>query len=147
VDHGDDDLYLPIEAHHGRGTYTADKIKTYNEQPRGLGYGRSVTDGKGDWHGYFAMAFSDSHFKPEYMIGYAYQTYWGNPGSLEAGLGYTLFVTTRSDYDHYLLPVPGITPLASLRYKRLSLMASYVPRLSVHKGNGDVLFIFARIGF
>ena len=147
VDRGENNLMLPFYSHHGRGTYTAEKISTYNEHTRGIGYERSITDTKGDWHGFFAIAFSDSHFKPEYAAGYNYQTYWGDSGSLQAGLGYQVFVTTRSDYDHYLTPVPGLLPMASLRYRSFSLMATYVPRLSANGGNGDVLFMFARIGF
>jgi hypothetical protein len=37
--------------------------------------------------------------------------------------------------------------MGSLRYKNASLMATYLPRISVHKGNGDVLFFFAHFGF
>jgi hypothetical protein len=93
------------------------------------------------------MGFRDSHFKPEYLAGYGYQTYWGRSDSLQAGLGYTVFLTVRSDYADYHLPVPAILPMGSLRYKNASLMATYLPRISVHKGNGDVLFFFAHFGF
>jgi len=147
IDHGQNDLFVPFHSHHGRGTYTQDRIEELNEHTWGVGYGRSVIDCKGDWHAFYGMAFYDSHFKPEYLAGYGWQTYWGRPDSLQAGLGYTIFLTTRSDYADYLLPVPAILPMGSLRYKSASLMATYLPRISVHKGNGDVLFFFAQFGF
>jgi palmitoyl transferase len=147
IDHGRNDLYVPFHSHHGRSTYTPERIEELNEQTWGVGYGRSVIDLKGDWHAFYVMGFRDSHFKPEYLAGYGYQTYWGRSDSLQAGLGYTVFLTVRSDYADYHLPVPAILPMGSLRYKNASLMATYLPRISVHKGNGDVLFFFAHFGF
>jgi palmitoyl transferase len=41
--------------------------------------------------------------------------------------------------------VPVILPLGSLEYRKVSLMASYVPRLPGEEGNGDVIFLFGRI--
>jgi lipid IVA palmitoyltransferase len=147
IDHGRNDLYIPGYTIHGRSTYTPEKLSEFNDHAWGFGYGRSVTDAKGDWYGLYGMAFRDSHYKPEYLGGWGYQTYWGSRDSLQAGLGYTVFATVRSDYGHYLIPLPAILPLASVRYGNMSLMASYVPRLSANKGNGDVLFFFAQIGF
>ena len=147
MDHGQHDLYVPFHSHHGRGTYTPERIEELNEQTWGVGYGRSVIDSKGDWHAFYGMVFRDSHFKPEYLAGYGWQTYWGRSDSLQAGLGYTAFVTIRSDYNDYLLPIPLILPMASLRYESASLMATYLPRFSPNKGNGDVLFFFAQFAF
>jgi lipid IVA palmitoyltransferase len=147
LDHGQQDLYVPFYSIHGRSTYTPEKLSELNAHTWGLGYGRSVINGDGDWYSLYGMAFQDSHDKPEYLAGWGYQTYWGSRDSLQAGLGYTVFVTLRSDYGNYLLPIPGILPLASVRYGSASLMASYVPRLSANKGNGDVLFFFARFSF
>jgi palmitoyl transferase len=147
MDRGQNDIYLPFHSHHGTGTYSAEKRAELNDKTWGLGYGRSVIDSRGYWYGFYGVAFRDSHDKPEYMGGYGYQTYWGGAGSLQAGLGYTAFVTTRSDYSHYLVPVPGILPMASVRYANASLMVTYVPRLSNKGGNGDVLFLFGRINF
>lgn len=146
IDDGRNDLYLPFHAHHGRGTYAPDKIAQFNERNWGIGYGRSVIDSHGDWHGLYLMAFQDSHYKSEPLGGYAYQTYWGAKNSVQAGLGYTVFLTARSDIGRYT-PVPGILPLASLRYRKASLMLADIPRVPSRKGVGDVLFFFGRVEF
>src|SRR5262245_44929769 len=52
-DKGRNDLYLPFLAHHGRKTYTDQRISEFNEEAYGLGYGRSVVTDRGrfrdDW--------------------------------------------------------------------------------------------------
>jgi len=140
---GSYDLYLTGYTYHNRQTYTREKIDTYQENSWGGGLGRSVIDERGNWHGLYAMAFQDSHFKPQYMGGYGWLARWNPGGDFHVGVGVTGFVVARSDYDY--VPIPGILPLGSLEYKRVSLMASYVPRLSRNEGNGDVLFLFAKV--
>jgi palmitoyl transferase len=143
------ELHLSGISYHGRSTYTPDKIQEINEKSLGAGFGRRYEGPDGTTHLLYAIGFQDSHYKPEWMAGYAWLTYWRplpNP-ALRLGAGFTTFITTRTDYGHYLIPVPGIVPAAEIAVDRVSIMASYVPRLSVHKGNGDVLFIFARISF
>jgi lipid IVA palmitoyltransferase len=144
-----DDVYVLGHAHHGRSTYSPEKIKTFNERAWGGGVGKRYTDPDDRTHLLYTMAFKDSHFKPEYMAGYGWLTHWrpfGDAG-LRLGLGFTTFVTLRSDYAHYLAPVPGILPLGELAWGRASLLASYVPRLSGNGGNGDVLMIFGKFAF
>ena len=91
------------------------------------------------------MVFRDSHYKPQTVFGYGYQRYLSND-ALHFGVGYTIFLTTRGDIAKGF-PIPAILPLASINYKDASLMATYVPRLSGDKGNGDLLFLFGRISF
>lgn len=141
------DIYLTGYDHHGRGTYTKERINELNEKAWGGGFGRTVNDDRGNSHNVYVLAFRDSHFKPEYLGGYAWQARWALSENWRAGLGVTAFVTLRSDYAHYAIPVPAILPLASLQYRKTSLMASYVPRLSTKGGNGDVLFIFGKYSF
>jgi lipid IVA palmitoyltransferase len=141
------ELYLTGYDHHGRGTYSDERIKELNEKAWGGGFGRTVTDDRGNSHDVYFLAFQDSHAKPEYLGGYAWQARWPLSENWRAGLGVTAFVTLRSDYSHYLVPVPGILPLASLQYRKVSVMASYVPRLSTKGGNGDVLFLFGKYSF
>jgi lipid IVA palmitoyltransferase len=144
-----DDVYLTAHVHHGRSSYTEEKIKTFNERPWGGGIGKRYTDSDDHTHLLFALAFSDSHFKPEYMAGYGWLTHWRpfSDAGPSLGLGFTTFITLRSDYAHYLAPVPGILPLGELAWGRASLLASYVPRLSANGGNGDVLMIFGKVSF
>jgi lipid IVA palmitoyltransferase len=144
------DLYLSGVTYHGHTTYTAQKRATLNDNAWGTGFGRRYEEPGGNrTHLLYALVFEDSHYKPEWLAGYAWLTYWRpSPASdLRVGAGFTAFITTRADYDHYLAPVPGIAPAAEIKMDRVSIMAAYIPRLSVHKGNGDVLFMFARISF
>jgi len=144
------ELFLSGISYHGRSTYTSDKIQELNEKSLGMGLGKRYEEPGGNrTHLLYALGFQDSHYKPEWMAGYAWLTYWRPlPASdLRAGLGFTSFITTRTDYNHYLTPVPGLVPIGEIAVNRVSIMATYVPRLSVHKGNGDVLFIFARLSF
>ncbi len=142
------DVYVSGHAHHGRSTYTPEKIKSFNERTWGGGIGKRYTDADDRTHLLYAMAFADSHFKPEYMAGYGWLTHWRPfDGGLRLGLGFTAFVTLRSDYSHYLSPVPGILPLGEIGWGRASLLASYVPKLSGGEGNGDVLMLFGKISY
>ena len=60
------------------------------------------------------------------------------------GLGYTVFVFARADVLDYT-PLPGILPLASLRYSKLEVMGTFVPGLG--SGNGNIAFFFGRLAF
>lgn len=140
---GQTEIYLPLHTHHLRSAYSRDKIDSFNEETYGLGIGRGSYDQDGDWHGLYVMGFRDSHSKPEYMAGYAYKTYWKLAGELKAGLGYTAFLTTRSDIGHYT-PIPGILPIASLEYRQFSLDTTYVPG---GKGSGNILFFWGKFHF
>jgi palmitoyl transferase len=142
---GDNQLYLTGLAHHGRGTYTAEKLQEFNEDAWGLGFGREVVDERDNSHEIYAMAFSDSHAKPQYTLGYGWLARWPMTENSRFGLGFTAFLALRSDYCGYFCPVPAILPLASLQYRKVSLMASYLPRLPGNEGNGDVLFVFGKI--
>jgi palmitoyl transferase len=140
---GQTELYLPLHAHHLRSAYSREKIDGFNENAYGLGIGRGGYDQDGDWHGLYVMGFQDSHYQPQYMAGYGYKTYWKVAGELKAGLGYTAFLTARSDIGHYT-PIPGILPIASLEYRKVSLDASYVPG---GKGFGNILFFWGKFHF
>jgi palmitoyl transferase len=146
---GDWDLYLSGRVHHGRGTYTAERIAELNEKAWGAGIGKRYLDADDNTHLLYALAAQDSHFKPEYWIGYGWLAHWrpfGGAG-LRLGGGFTAFLTARTDYAHYFAPVPGILPLGEIAWGRVSVMATYVPRLSKNGGNGDVLFVFGKIAF
>lgn len=140
---GDYDLYVPIITWHNRLFYDDEHIERYNEEPWGIGLGRSFWNGN-EWHGVYAMAFKDSNSHPETMIGYAYQYNWNidNEGDFKVGVGYTLGVTQREEY--YYIPVPLPLPIAGMSYKNLSLQAAYVPGV---KNDGNVLFAWLRYTF
>lgn len=140
---GKTELYLPLRTYHLRSAYTREKIDSFNELPLGLGVGKGIYDQDGDWHGLYVMGIQDSHSKPEYFAGYAYKTFWPLAGELKFGLGFTAFLTTRADIAHYV-PVPGVLPLLSLEYQKISLDSVYVPG---GKGNGNILFFWSKLRF
>jgi len=144
VDEGAMSLNLSGLAHHGRNTYTAERIAELNENAWGLGFTKAIRDEKDNEELAYAMIISDSHFKPQPMAGYAYQ--WMKPiaGNIEVGAGYTYSLISRTDYFKGV-PFPIALPVASIGTKNTKLMAAYVPRLSKNKGNGDVLLLFVRI--
>lgn len=137
---GDIEIYLPFHTIHAPWAYTRDQIDHYQNNPPGFGIGRGRYDDKGNWHGVYAMGFQDSHYKPEWIAGYGWKTYWPVGSDLRLGLGYTAGFTTRTDYGHYT-PVPLVLPIASIDYRTLSLESAYVPG---GKGNGNVFFLWAK---
>ncbi|MDS4015195.1 MAG: lipid IV(A) palmitoyltransferase PagP [Candidatus Accumulibacter sp.] len=140
---GQGELLVPFHTHHLRFAYTQEKIDSFVEGTWGLGYGRSRYDAQGNWHSLYAMGFRDSHGKFEPVVGYAHQWMWGDPKAAHAGVGYTVFLTARSDIGHYT-PIPGVLPIASLGYGRGGLSMAYVPG---GKGNGNVIFFWGRFAF
>lgn len=133
---GGHELLIPTYTWHLPWAYSREKVKEYQNYPYGLGYGRGRFDGKGNYHGLFAIGFQDSHFKPEWMAGYSWKTYWPLGADFKGGLGFIAGVTTRSDYAHYA-PVPFVLPAGSIERGRWSLDMTYVPG---GKGNGNVVF-------
>jgi palmitoyl transferase len=53
-------------------------------------------------------------------------------------------VFARADVLDYT-PLPGILPLASVRYSKLEVMGTFVPGLG--SGSGNIAFFFGRINF
>ena len=140
---GDTDVYVTGYTYHLRSMYSEAKIKSFNERAWGGGIGKSLYDEDGDWHGMYAMVFLDSHKDPEPTAGYGYQKLVPLAGELKAGLGFTAFLTSRTDRLKGV-PVPVVLPLASLQYRKSAVMASFMPG---PKGNGNVLFLFGRIAY
>ncbi|MFJ3059063.1 hypothetical protein [Herbaspirillum sp. NPDC087042] len=142
---GESELYLSGVAHHGRSTYSTEKLNELNEHAWGLGYGKTLRNEKGDDESLYGFVIKDSHRHPQYMAGYAYE--WVFPiakTGLEVGLGGTAMLMSRQDYLNSV-PFPVPLPLASIGTKKGKIMFAYVPRLSANKNNGDVLLIFGRI--
>ena len=145
-DQGSTELYLSGYARHGRNTYTKERLEELNEKAWGLGIGRRLRNARGNDEIIYALGISDSHFKPQLMAGYAHE--WIYPmggGGLELGVGYTAILMSRQDYFGGF-PFPIALPLASIGTRDIKLRASYVPRLSQKKGNGDVLLLFVSMG-
>lgn len=140
---GSTELYVSGYAWHNRYTYTAEKIKTYNEAAWGGGFGKGLFDEKGNWQGLFAFAFLDSHSNVEPVIGYAYLKVATLHKDLKAGLGYTVLITSRTDINNSI-PFPGALPWASVFYKKTTLAATYIPGFN---HNGNVLYLLGKYTF
>jgi palmitoyl transferase len=144
ADQGSNELYVSGYAYHGRGTYTREKLDQLNEEAWGGGFGRTLRNASGNDESLYFMGISDSHKQPQFMGGYAYEWVWPIARTgVETGLGYTAMLMSRQDYLSGV-PFPIVLPVASIGVKGAKLMASYVPRLSKNRGNGDVLFMFLR---
>ncbi|MHB8743836.1 MAG: lipid IV(A) palmitoyltransferase PagP [Sulfuricaulis sp.] len=140
---GSSELYVPIHTWHNRADYSAQKISQFNETPWGIGYGRGFRDDRQNWHGFYAMAFQDSHRDIQPVVGYGrtwdfidHSTGW------DLGLGYTALVTARKDVYTYHLPFPGVLPLVSLGKNKVTFFATYVPWIDKH---GGIAFFFGKI--
>ncbi|WP_200384776.1 lipid IV(A) palmitoyltransferase PagP [Rhodocyclus tenuis] len=132
------EFYLPFHTYHLRSSYTQEQIAGYQEKPLGFGIGRGLYNEKGNWEGIYTMAFQDSHFKPQYMAGYGWKTFWRPVDDVRLGLGYTAFLMSRSDVFGYV-PFPGVLPIASLGYKNLSVETAFMPG---KKGAGNIFFFW-----
>lgn len=143
LDEGSLSMMLSGYAHHGRNTYTAERIAELNERAWGMGFSKAIRNEKDNEESIYAMLISDSHFKPQPMAGYAYQ--WMKPVTekIEVGAGVTGLLISRTDYFSGF-PFPAVLPVASIGTRSSKLMAAYVPRFSKNKGNGDVLLLFVR---
>ena len=54
---------------------------------------------------------------------------------VRVGLGYTVGITARENYDY--IPLPLALPMVGLEYKKIGIQAVYIPGTY---GNGNVLF-------
>lgn len=143
-DQGGNELLVSGYAWHLPWTWTAEKRAEENENAWGLGWGRTVEKENGDTDSVYFLVFSDSHRKPEYNLGYAWSTYWGERSGLQPGLGFTLMLIARSDIANGI-PFPAVLPLFSLRYQKFTLVSTFIPTLNGGVNNGSVLYVFGRI--
>ena len=137
---GNTELYLTGYAWHNRYYYSREKIGNYNENPWGLGFGKSFYDEHHNWHSLYAMAFLDSHKNVEPFVGYAFAKIIPLGEYASIGPGLTLGLTSRPDILHSI-PFPGVLPLVSMTYRRASMTFIYIPG---SHNIGNVLFIVAR---
>ena len=144
-DNGRLSLILSGYAHHGRSTYTSEKLTEFNEKAWGLGISKIMRDDKDNEEALEFLVLSDSHAKPQINAVYSYQWMMPLGSRLEAGIGYTAGLFHRRDIIGGI-PFPGILPLATFGTRDTKLVVSYIPRLSANKGNGDVLYLALRVG-
>ena len=145
-DQGSTDFYASGYVRHGRSTYSKEQLETFNEKAWGVGIGRRMRNARGNDEIIYALGISDSHYKPQLMAGYAHEWIYPVCGSrLELGVGYTAMLISRQDYFSGM-PFPIALGVGSIGTRDIKLRASYIPRLSKKKGDGDVLLLFVSIG-
>lgn len=138
------DLYVPAITWHARFAYDKEKTDRYNERPWGAGFGVSRWDEKGNWHGIYLMAFKDSWNKWEPIGGYGWEKTWRplSDDNFRLGLGYTVGVTARDNYNY--VPIPMLLPMASIGYGPATFQMTYIPGTY---NNGNVYFAWMRFQF
>ncbi|WP_436649078.1 lipid IV(A) palmitoyltransferase PagP [Pseudocitrobacter vendiensis] len=138
------DLYVPAITWHARFAYDKEKTDRYNERPWGAGFGVSRWDEKGNWHGIYLMAFKDSWNKWEPIGGYGWEKTWRplTDDNFRLGLGYTVGVTARDNYNY--VPIPVLLPMASIGYGPATFQMTYIPGTY---NNGNVYFAWMRFQF
>lgn len=139
------ELYVPVRTWHNRAAYDREHIDGYQERPWGAGLGKYYIDNKGNQHSLYFMAFKDSHNDWEPTAGYAWQkNFYPLPTrDFRLGLGYTIFLTMRSDYNY--IPIPAPLPLAAIEYKNFAIQGTYLPGFSDNSGN--IAFIWCKWKF
>jgi len=141
---GDNVLLVSGYAWHTPWTWTAEKRAEENANAWGGGLGRMVEHANGDTEMVSFLVFSDSHSRPEYNLGYAWSTYWGERSSIQAGLGFTALLVARNDFFNGW-PFPAVLPLGSLRYGKATLIGTYIPKLGGGVNHGSILYVFGQI--
>lgn len=137
-------IFVPVRTWHNRIAYDKKKVKEYNEEPWGIGFGLTRYDEDDDMHAVFAMIFKDSNFYQQTIFGYAYQkNYWfGDAKDWFAGYGLVASLTQRHEYSY--IPVPLPIPMVGIGHRNVSLQMAYVPGV---KNNGNVAFAWVKIDF
>ena len=123
---GDWNLYVPFYTWHAPWDYN--NRNEQNSFPLGAGIARSVDTGR-NTDMLYGMAFQDSHYKPMYVAGYGYLYNWGERASFNAGIGFTAFLFARTEQNY--IPLPGVAPIASAGFSRVSVMGTYLPFINV----------------
>lgn len=145
---GNNQLWVSGWAYHGRSTYTPEKLNQLNERAIGLGWGKTLRN-TNTHKGIFGLMLLDSHKNWQYQMGYTYEkaVYFNKQNNnwyIAGGIAPAL--VRRQDMFNKI-PFPAVFPLLSIGNKKAELRMTYLPRLSNHLGNGDVLYIFTSFMF
>lgn len=141
---GDNALLVSGYEWHIPYSWSPEKRAQENENAWGGGWARSREHPNGDTENVFFLVFSDSHRHPEFNLGYTWTTYWLDRDGLQPGLGFTAAIVQRRDIANGW-PVPVVLPLFTLRYQKIEVLSTYIPKLNNGINHGDVLYIFGKI--
>ena len=128
LEEGNSVWVAPVYTNHP--TWAWDNRDEENGWPMGMGLARCVIDERGNERMLYAVAFVDSNYSPEPMVGYTWVARWplGATG-LHVGAGYLAGVTFRADYKW--LPIAGPLPLAKIGSDTFSFYGAYIPFTNV----------------
>ena len=136
-DQGTSDIYLSGRYWHTSLGFTDEDRDRYDDWGLGGGYGRSLTDEKGNQRLLYAMIVQDSFEKPMYLTGVGWQAQWRLPGDLRAGAGYSVVIIANSIATEYI-PFPAPAPLVSIGNEKVSLYCTFF---------NSILYFFAKMSF
>jgi lipid IVA palmitoyltransferase len=137
---GEWDVYLSGYTWHLPYAYTTEERKEENAFTYGLGLGKTLTDERDNQRSLYALIIEDSNYKTQFSLGYTWMARWRTIDDLKLGLGYSVFLFAREDFNNYV-PQPGIAPLLSFGTDKVSVWATFVP------GEASILYFFGRVSF
>ncbi len=134
---GTSDLYLSGRYWHTPWGFTDEDRARYDDWGLGVGYGRSLTDEKGNQRLLYALVVQDSFEKPMYLTGYGWLAQTTIPWGLTAGAGYSIVIISNDTASDYI-PFPAPAPMASLGSEKVSLYCTYF---------NSIFYLFAKVKF
>ena len=141
---GGDAVLLSGYEWHIPATWTPERRAEENENAWGAGWARSREQANGDTENVFFLVFQESHRHAQFNLGYTWTTYWFGRESVQPGLGFTAAIVQRPDIAGGW-PFPAVLPLFTLRYRKVELLSTYIPKLGGGVNHGSVLYVFGKI--
>jgi lipid IVA palmitoyltransferase len=141
---GDNALLVSGYQWHIPYSWSPEKRAQENEDAWGAGWARSREHLNGDTENVFFLVFDDSHRQPQLNLGYTWTTYWLDRSGIQPGLGFTAAFIQRPDIANGW-PIPVALPLFTLRYQKVEVLTTYIPKLNNGINHGDVLYVFGKI--
>ena len=141
---GDNALLVSGYSWHTPWTWTAERRAMENSDAWGGGWARSREMPNGDTENVYFLVFDDSHRQAEFNLGYSWSTYWLDRDGIQPGLGFTAAIIQRPDIASGW-PIPVVLPLFSLRYQKVEVLSTYIPKLNGGVNHGSILYVFGKI--
>ena len=141
---GDNALLLSGYEWHIPASWSPEARAQENENAWGGGLSRQREHPNGNTENVFFLVFEDSHRQAQFNLGYSWMTYWFPRSGLQPGLGFNAMIIQRPDIASGW-PVPVVLPMFSLRYDKVEVLSSYVPKLNGGVNHGAVLYIFGKV--
>jgi palmitoyl transferase len=134
---GGTDVILSGWALHPYWGYSPELQAKENDAAYGGGFGRTLTDARGQRRTFYFTVIRDSHWNPQYSVGYMWLARTSMRGP-RLGVGYSAFLIGREEYNY--LPVPLALPTMSLGWDPAEVIMMYVPGYEVFYFAGRITF-------